>query len=373
MRAIQELTRITKNEDFYSLADSFTDIVAQFDLSLRHLFVNRAVEKATGLPREAFIGKTNRDLEMPENLVNLWDRQLIDIFKSGKASEIIFDYTSPEGPRTFQMLGAPRFDADKNVDTVLVITRDITDQRKKTDELILAAKYASATHLCHELAHHLNNPLAVILSSLRLLERALPTEGADKERFERYLSAMNEGSLQISEIIHTMGKWTDFRNEFIQSKMEVMSLNEIFSLGLALCEKKEVRSGVRCELTGDYSFMIETDISDLIEVVFQLMSNAFEAAKQSQDPWVKIGVQENLTEIIISIVDSGSGIKEFDFQKMLQPFYTTKGPSARGMGLTISKTALNRLGGHLKFDESAINTTFLILLPKSIKSGPSRN
>ncbi len=74
------------------------------------------------------------------------------------------------------------------------------------------------------------------------------------------------------------------------------------------------------------------------------------------------------SDIQISFVDSGSGINELDFQKMLQPFYTTKGPLARGMGLTISKTTLNRLGGHINFDESLENTTFTMILPKSIKS-----
>lgn len=369
MRTIQELTRLAKTQDFYGVADSFSDIVAQFDSSLRHMFVNRAVEKATGLPREAFIGKTNRELGMPEDLVALWDQHLNEIFKTGKEAEITFDYTAPDGSKTFQMLGAPRYDAELNVETVLVITRDITEHRKKTDELILAAKYASATHLCKELAHHINNPLAIISGNLRLFEKEFRTEGADKEKLERYLSAVNQGSERISEIIQAMTKWTDFRMEVLESKMEAMSLNEIFSLGLTLCENKNLRNGVRCELTGNYSAMIDAEISDLIEVVFQLMSNAFEAASQTQDPWVKVAVQESPTDIKISIVDSGSGIKELDFQKMLQPFYTTKGPSARGMGLTISKTTLNRLGGHLKFDESAINTTFAIILPRSIESG----
>ncbi len=50
-------------ERFRTLAQNLPDIVMRFDPQLRYVFVNLAAAAATGLPPEAFIGKTNEELE----------------------------------------------------------------------------------------------------------------------------------------------------------------------------------------------------------------------------------------------------------------------------------------------------------------------
>ena len=50
-------------------ADFLQDIVARFDAQFRHIYVNHAAQAATGLPAQGFLGRTNRELGMPEDLV----------------------------------------------------------------------------------------------------------------------------------------------------------------------------------------------------------------------------------------------------------------------------------------------------------------
>ena len=61
-------------------AEFLQDIVARFDPQLRHTYVNSAVELFTGRPTADFIGKTNRELGMPPDLVTQWDRALSKVF-----------------------------------------------------------------------------------------------------------------------------------------------------------------------------------------------------------------------------------------------------------------------------------------------------
>ena len=56
---------LPKDLSFEALVEGTPDIISCFDRSLRHLYVNPAVEAATGIPRASFIGRTNRDLGMP--------------------------------------------------------------------------------------------------------------------------------------------------------------------------------------------------------------------------------------------------------------------------------------------------------------------
>ncbi|HVM46301.1 MAG TPA: PAS domain S-box protein, partial [Candidatus Thermoplasmatota archaeon] len=54
-----------RNEQFRALVEAAPDIIARFDRDLRHVYVNPAVERASGAPASAFIGKTNLELGQP--------------------------------------------------------------------------------------------------------------------------------------------------------------------------------------------------------------------------------------------------------------------------------------------------------------------
>src|SRR5436309_1286321 len=59
------------------------DIILRFDRAFRHLYVNPAITRTTGLPREHFVGRTNRELGYPEKLCEKWERHLEAVFESG--------------------------------------------------------------------------------------------------------------------------------------------------------------------------------------------------------------------------------------------------------------------------------------------------
>jgi PAS domain S-box-containing protein len=59
-RDIDELKR--SEQLFRTLTENFPDFIARFDSEGRHLYVNPAIARAFGLPQEAFIGKTPREL-----------------------------------------------------------------------------------------------------------------------------------------------------------------------------------------------------------------------------------------------------------------------------------------------------------------------
>jgi PAS domain S-box-containing protein len=96
-----------RKREFKTLAENAPDIITRFDRELRHLYVNPALAKLTGLPQEAFIGKTNRELGMREEDVAFWDRELHAVFESGENRTFDFTFEGTRGLRHFQARVTP--------------------------------------------------------------------------------------------------------------------------------------------------------------------------------------------------------------------------------------------------------------------------
>jgi len=114
---------------FRAVADTAPDIIARFDRDLRHLYVNPAVERVTGLKREDFMGKTNRELGMPEDLCERWEGWTREVFRTGEVKSAYFDFESPEGTKVFHMRLAPEVSQSGEVASVVTASRDVTDAK----------------------------------------------------------------------------------------------------------------------------------------------------------------------------------------------------------------------------------------------------
>jgi hypothetical protein len=109
--------------------------VARFDTNLRHQYVSPSIEKITGLPQELYLGKTNREMGMPENLVLQWDDALREVITTGQPRQIEFCYSSQDGPRYYSSYLTPGEASDGSLTSVTCFVRDIT-QRKLAEKAL---------------------------------------------------------------------------------------------------------------------------------------------------------------------------------------------------------------------------------------------
>jgi len=119
-----------REQQFRALAENAPDIITRFDRQLRHIYINPAIEKATGIPPEEFIGKTNADLGFPEKFYLPWSRHFQQIFVTGEPGFLEFEFPSSTGTRTYQSQAVPEFDLEGNVESLLCISRDVTESKK---------------------------------------------------------------------------------------------------------------------------------------------------------------------------------------------------------------------------------------------------
>lgn len=130
-----EAALAARERELRALADNSPDILTRFDRELRHVFVNAAVEKATGRSPAEFLGKTNRELGMPVELCDLWEATVRHVFEARQHRSIDFAFDGPTGPRLYTSRLVPELDPAGKVEFVLGVTHDVTDRRRAEDAL----------------------------------------------------------------------------------------------------------------------------------------------------------------------------------------------------------------------------------------------
>jgi PAS domain S-box-containing protein len=140
-RARVEAALRQREQEFRALAENAPDVIERFDRELRHVYVNPAIEKATGKSPSEFIGKTNRELGMSEANLSLWQEVLRRIFETGQEEQIEFSIVTPNGLKYYQSRFVPEFvvDGDHSTDGtpvyVLGISRDISARKLALEAL----------------------------------------------------------------------------------------------------------------------------------------------------------------------------------------------------------------------------------------------
>jgi len=106
----------------------------------------------------------------------------------------------------------------------------------------------------------------------------------------------------------------------------------------------------------------------LSQVFLNLLVNAAHAIPEGAPARNEIRVSLRLgtpSQALVEVADSGSGIPEAERSRIFDPFFTTKPVGeGSGLGLSISRNIVEKLGGQIGFDtEVGRGSTFRVSLP----------
>lgn len=249
----------------------------------------------------------------------------------------------------------------------LIEAKNRKELRAAEEKLVASAKMSALGEMASVIAHEINNPLMVITTKvstiLKQVEAGQLGNDDANEILKANLMKISKNAHRIAKIIKSVK--TISRNAE-NDPMEECGIKGIIEDAIELCNEKFIDSGVDLRLDLDISDQVYTmgRATQLTQVILNVLTNAFDAVSSNSDKWVSVKVSETHSEIKIQITDSGSGIPDQVLNKMMEPFFTTKGAgSGTGLGLSISKTIIEGHKGQFYYDKNFANTTFVIKLP----------
>ena len=222
-----------------------------------------------------------------------------------------------------------------------------------------------------EFSHEVANPLSAII--------ALIQDTSETLEFEHDLGKVSQ-NLKKTEVIceHLLSLLHSFRTASRAEKATgalaasghsapEASLQKSLDIAKMIASIKSKTHGVKLVFPETLSSaQLKIDQPTLLQVLNNLLSNAIDAARESDEKWVKITHSLGQEHSILEIVDSGSGIPESIKKNLFQKFVTSKSSEAgTGIGLAHSHDLITLAGGELRHLEDRKNTTFQIILPLS--------
>ncbi|HDM8138315.1 TPA: sensor histidine kinase [Vibrio harveyi] len=216
--------------------------------------------------------------------------------------------------------------------------------RVTQDELVQAAKLAVLGQMSASISHELNNPLAAIRSFAENGKLFL-----HKEKYERTeenltrISALTDRMANISQQLRSFAKKTS-GNELAQTHLlpVIASAKELMKPAF-----KSARVTLNTKLI-EQDVEVQINTIQLEQVLVNLLTNAIEATKGQENKQVHLSIEKDIqAELVwIYVDDNGTGLGEFTFSQLCEPFLTTK-QNGLGLGLSISQQILAGMNGIL--------------------------
>lgn len=248
--------------------------------------------------------------------------------------------------------------------------QDVTQHRlaeaaldKVRSELAHVARVTSLGALTASIAHEVNQPLSGIITNastcLRMLAAEPPNVLGARETARRTIRDGHRASDVITRLRALFSKKA--------AVIELVDLNEAAGEVIALSWSELQRSRVilRAELTEDLP-PVAGDRVQLQQVILNLLLNASDALRDVNDRPRHVVIRTELEAgggVRVAVQDSGVGVEPQALEQLFEAFYTTK-PDGMGMGLSISRSIIDRHHGQLwATPNEGPGVTFTISLP----------
>ncbi|NRA45890.1 MAG: GHKL domain-containing protein [Oligoflexales bacterium] len=234
---------------------------------------------------------------------------------------------------------------------------------KDESENIDRSKKASLAIMSAGIAHEVNNPLAIIYARSDQLSHLAKLGRLDQASITKGLDNIKKNVERISAIVKSLRY---FARDTSDDPLEPHSLKRIIDESLVLSSDQIFTNRVAVSIEGDHdNIIVECNPSQLMQVMFNLLSNSCDAVAKLSEKWIKIKIVDDEGIAKILVIDSGQGIDEAVRKSIMQPFFTTKDVGqGTGLGLSLASTIIERHHGKLYLDSYHENTCFIIELPK---------
>ncbi|HVN94639.1 MAG TPA: ATP-binding protein [Terracidiphilus sp.] len=372
---VQERTaELEKSQEQYRMLAELVELASEAimvrDWDGELLFWNSGAENMFGWRKQEIVGEdlhsmlktkypvSRADVEAALLDRGWWEGNLAQTAKDG--SEIVVAYRKT-------------LNRDSNV--ILETGRDITDQLRAEKALRETEKLAAMGRVAGIIAHEINNPLEAITNLVYLLRNH-----ASLDDEARHCAVLAEEELR--RVSHITRQTLSFYRE---SKQPIaVAIPDLVQSVLTLQQRALQDQRIKLHRSVFSPSFVHGFPVELRQVFLNLVGNSIQAMPEGGDLRVQVRMGTDWTTekrgVVVSVVDTGTGIQAQDASRIFQPFFSTKSTKGTGLGLWISQGIVQKYSGRITFRSyrrgGRCTTCFRVFLPgteMSDENSPAAN
>jgi PAS domain S-box-containing protein len=366
-RKVEEHLRQSE-EQFRLIAENVADMIAVLDLEGNRIYNSPSYEGILGNPESLRGTASFREIH-PE------DRERVqEVFRetarTGKGQRIEYRLVRKDGSiRTIESKGSASRDDRGNISRVIVVSRDVTEERRLAAQFLRAQRMESIGTLAGGIAHDLNNVLAPIMMSIENL-RGKSTDPKAERILDTIATSTKRGSDIVKQVL-AFGRGVTGDRIHVQLRHVI---NEVAKIaGETFPKSISLITDVPWDI-----WMVSADPTQMHQVFLNMLVNARDAMPDGgrltitaknirvDEPFARMNIQAKPGSYVsIAIADTGTGIPADIREKIFEPFFTTKEIGVgTGLGLSTTLGIVRSHGGFINFySEPGKGTTFNVYIP----------
>jgi PAS domain S-box-containing protein len=309
-------------------------------------------DQAQGLPsREDMWGRVH-----PDDRERLWG-QIREAIRQRRDFFGEFRILLPDGAVKYLEANAHHQFSPLGVLLQVICTSvDVTERKRAQDErerlrqleadLAHINRVSMMGELAASLSHEILHPIATARNNARAGMRFLEMNPPNLDEAREALGCVVRDADRAKDIVGRI------RNQIKRAppRNERFDLHEAVNEVIVMVQSAIAKNGVSVStrLMGGGLVPVQGDRVQLQQVLVNLILNAVEAMSSIEDGTreILIRTEQSQTGVLVAVHDSGPSVEPVNFDRVFEPFYTTK-TSGIGMGLSICQTIINGHGGRL--------------------------
>ena len=323
---------------------------------------NDAVREVFGVEPHQIIGKTLVDLLLPADSGTM-ETALAAAF-AGTPARVEVQVAMPSGATRVVALAASRL-PEADPPSVLLIGRDMTQERELRVRLMESDRLAAVGELVAGVAHEVNNPLSSISAFAQLLLREPTLTPSQRESIDVIRTETTRASQVVKDLLAFARR--------SEPQRAPLDLNGVVARTVRMRQYQFAEASVCVETDlAEGLPSVMGDARQLQQVCLNLLTNSVQAMSTMSGGVLRVRSYAVGDAVRLEVGDSGTGISPSVRAHIFEPFFTTKKEGeGTGLGLSVSYGIVTAHGGTIEVAEtSPTGSVFRVTLP-SVTAPPS--
>lgn len=335
----------------------------------RILHSNKTHADIFGLTPEDLIGKTSHDFHSQEDADSIVARDE-QVFRTGENFEKVETLFNGTENRIYTSTRTPLLDEKGEVYALVFLAWDVTEQSQQQDVQLGRQKMEALGQLTGGVAHDYNNMLAIILGYAELLETRVQDDPQSTSYTREILNAgrrsaeMTKKLLGFAQLQPGQAVASQL-NDLLEDKRDLLVKTAADQVTLTL------------ELSGDL-WPVQIDAGEFGDALINLTVNARQAMPAGGNLTIQTSNQRLTARqlrttrlapgdyVKVSVIDNGTGMTRQTMERVLEPFFTTKGSEGTGLGLSQVYGFVQRAGGDIQITSTfGQGSQFTLYFPRT--------